>query len=278
MEPVRYFSEDISKAYSSLHSEGKRGLKRAHKVYQCYYCNKFFLTQFKQKRHTENCAGKPGVVYNFNNQCLISYQDNFGDKGDLPFVIYFDFETTAPTDNCLGPEQKKMLLVSYVMIVAFHPALQLDRIIVYRSFAHSLEELTTLEYLTREQITFIEPHLISMLKDMAFEVAKRKCKNSLGQMFSIESALVKKTLFKWFNTKFKQQFDKINPFKKLRYESQNLINWQTTKWVISKFPIKFKPTNYLTPENEMTFGDFVIRYDYKFLRNIYTTEQIRSNK
>ena len=135
------------------------------------------------------------------------------------------------------------------MIVAFHPALQLDRIIVYRSFAHSLEELTTLEYLTREQITFIEPHLISMLKDMAFEVAKRKCKNSLGQMFSIESALVKKTLFKWFNTKFKQQFDKINPFKKLRYESQNLINWQTTKWVISKLPIKFKPTNYLTPEN-----------------------------
>ena len=278
MEPVCYFSEDISKAYSSLHSEGKRGLKRAHKVYQCYYCNKFFLTQFKQKRHTENCAGKPGVVYNFNNQCLISYQDNFGDKGDLPFVIYFDFETTAPTDNCLGPEQKKMLLVSYVMIVAFHQALQLDRIIVYRSFAHPLEELTTLEYLTREQITFIEPHLISMLKDMAFEVAKRKCKNSLGQMFSIESALVKKTLFKWFNTKFKQQFDKINPFKKLRYESQNLINWQTTKWVISKFPIKFKPTNYLTPENEMTFGDFVIRYDYKFLRNIYTTEQIRSNK
>ena len=35
MEPVCYFSEDISKAYSSLHSEGKRGLKRAHKVYQC---------------------------------------------------------------------------------------------------------------------------------------------------------------------------------------------------------------------------------------------------
>ena len=78
--------------------------------------------------------------------------------------------------------------------------------------------------------------------------------------------------------KFKQQFDKINPFKKLRYESQNLINWQTTKCVISKFPIKLKPTNYLTPDNEMTFGDFGIRYEYKFLRNIYTTEQIRSNK
>ena len=57
----------------------------------------------------ENCTGKPGVIYNFNNQCLISYQDNFKNKGDLPFIIYFDFETTAPTDNQLDPEQKKCL-------------------------------------------------------------------------------------------------------------------------------------------------------------------------
>ena len=65
-----------------------------------------------------------------------------------------------------------------------------------------------------------------MLKDMAFEVSKRRCKNGVGQMFSIESALVKKTLLKWFNVKFKQQFDKINPIQKLRYECQNPINWQ----------------------------------------------------
>ena len=56
----------------------------------------------RQKRHMANCSGKPGVVYNFNNQNLISHA-----KDDVPFVIYFDFETTAPTDNCLDPEQKK---------------------------------------------------------------------------------------------------------------------------------------------------------------------------
>ena len=76
----------------------------------------------------------------------------------------------------MDPKQKKIFVVSYVMIVSFHPALQLDGIIVCRSFPHSLEELTTLEYFTREQITFIEPHLISMLKDMAFEVAKKNAK------------------------------------------------------------------------------------------------------
>ena len=101
IEPLCYFSEDISKAYSSLHSKGKKGLSRAHKVYQCFYCNKFFVAEPRQKRHMENCSGKPGAVYNFNNQCLISYQDNFHTKGDVPFVVYFDFETTAPTDNCL---------------------------------------------------------------------------------------------------------------------------------------------------------------------------------
>ena len=61
---------------------------------------------------------------------------------------------------------------------------------------------------------------------MAFEVAKRRCKNSIGKMFSIESALVKKTLLRWFNQKCKRQFDKINPIQKLRYESKNPINWE----------------------------------------------------
>ena len=61
---------------------------------------------------------------------MISYKDNFNAKGDIPFLIYFDFETTAPTDNCLDPEQKKMFVVSYVMIVAFHPELELGRIVI----------------------------------------------------------------------------------------------------------------------------------------------------
>ena len=54
IEPICYFSEDISKAYSSLHSEGKRGLRRTHKVYECYYCNKFFIEKMRHKRHWEN--------------------------------------------------------------------------------------------------------------------------------------------------------------------------------------------------------------------------------
>ena len=84
------------------------------------------------------------MIYNFNNQNLISYPDNVRAKGDIQFKIYFDFETTAPTDNCFDPEQKKMFVVSYVMIVAFHPELKLNRIITQRSYAHSIEQLTSL--------------------------------------------------------------------------------------------------------------------------------------
>ena len=72
-------------------------MKRAHKCYECYYCNKFFIRADRQEIHSKNCSGIPGVIYNFNNQDLISYQDNFNAKGDVPFVVYFDFETAAST-------------------------------------------------------------------------------------------------------------------------------------------------------------------------------------
>ena len=143
---------------------------------QCYYCNKFFIHETRQKRHMANCSGRPGVVYNFNNQNVISYQDNFYAKGNVLFVIYFDFETTAPTDNILDPKQKQLFVVSYVMIVAFNPDLKLNLIIIQRSFAHSSEQLTSLNYFAPEQIPFIDQSLIKMLRHMAFDVAKRNVK------------------------------------------------------------------------------------------------------
>ena len=72
------------------------------------------------------------------------------------------------------------------MIVAFHPELKLDRIIIQRSFAHSIEQLTSLDYFTREQITFIDHSLTKMLKDMVFEVVKRRCKNRIGKCFLLK--------------------------------------------------------------------------------------------
>ena len=111
---------------------------------------------------------------------MISFEDNFHAKGDLPFVIYFDFETTAPTDNCFDPEQKTMFVVSYVVIVAFRPDLKIDRIIIQGSFAHATKQLTSLDYFSQDQIKCINKELVRQLKDIAFDVSKRKCKKTDG--------------------------------------------------------------------------------------------------
>ena len=60
----------------------------------------------------------------------------------------------------------------------------------------------------------------------------------------------------------------------MRFESRNKIDWKKDKCVICKFPMKLEPTSHLTADSEMTYGDYVIRYEHKFLRNIYTEEQL----
>ena len=128
----------------------------------------------------ENCSGVPGVIYNFNMQSLISFKGNFHAKDDLPFVIYFEFETTAPTDNCFDPEQKTMFVVSYIMIVAFLANLKIDTIIIQRSCAHAIEQLTSLDYFSQDQIKCINKELVRQLKDIALDISKRKCKKNDG--------------------------------------------------------------------------------------------------
>ena len=233
-----------------------------------------FLRQERQKRHMENCSGVSGVIYSFNTQSLLSFEDYFHAKGDLPFVIYFDFETTAPTNNCFDLEQKTMFVASYVMIVAFHSELKLDKIKIKRSYVHAIEQLTSLEYFSQDQIKCINKDLAIQLKDIAFELSKRKCKKTMRQMFCVECALVKKTLLEWFNRKCKSQYLQISPFDKFRYERNFPIDWQNYKCLICKFPLKVEPTSYQTPDDEMTSGGFIIRYEHRFLRNIYTKEQI----
>ena len=148
-----YFSRDLSKVYRNACSRGEN-LQHGF-ANQCYYCNKFFARPDKYKRHTEHCSGVPGIIYSFNNQNLMTFEDNLGYKGDLPAVAYIDFETTAPTKNCFDPEQKSIFVMSYVIIVAFHPKLKMDRVIIQRSFEYCLEKPTTIDYLTNDQMSLL---------------------------------------------------------------------------------------------------------------------------
>ena len=168
-------------------------------------------------------------------------------------------------------QQHQQFVVPYVLIVAFHPALSVNRIIIQRSYAHSLEQSTSLNYFSEDQMKFIVVQVIRQLKDIAIDVSKRKCKNTMGQMFCIEIPLVKKTLLDWFNKKYRTQYLEINAFLKMQYERNNPVNWRDHKCVLCKMPLRVEPTNFKTPDDQMTYGDFVICFEHKFIGNIFTS-------
>ena len=68
-----------------------------------------------------------------------------------------------------------MFVVSYV-IIAFHPKLNIDKMIVQRSVGHSLEKLTSLDYLKNDQMAFVDVTLIKQLKDTTTDVIKKNVK------------------------------------------------------------------------------------------------------
>ena len=74
-----YSTTDISKAYrSSCKSNGKieHGF-----AYECFYCSKFFDRHDRFTRDIKTCSGVPGVVYNFNTQNLVTFEQNLKYKG-----------------------------------------------------------------------------------------------------------------------------------------------------------------------------------------------------
>ena len=230
----------------------------------------------KKEHHLKVCSGKPGIVYNFCLQTLTSFEDNYSAKGDVPFSIYFDFETTSPTDSeWLDPEDKKMFVMSYVIVVAFHPHFNFNRILVQRSVCHSKEELTSVNYLTHEQFAFKTPELIKQLYDQALHVSKRTTKNALGVMFDIELGFVKKTLLAWFNKKVSAPFKRLDQYIIKKYEQEDPFCWsQERDCVICKMPLRPIFSSPDRPDSKMYYGDYIVKYEYKFLRNIYSQEQL----
>ena len=111
------------------------------------------------------------MIYDFNIPNLVTFEDNFKYKGDLPMTAYIEFKTAAPTDWCLDPEDKNMFAVPYVIIFTFHPELDLERVIIERSFGHSIEKLLTLDYLTRDQIQFLNKTTLCQLTDATYNVS-----------------------------------------------------------------------------------------------------------
>ena len=119
-----YFSSKLNLVFRSTFSGNSK--IRHSTAFQCYYCSNWYSRKDKFDLHLNCCVGKPGYVYSFNTQSLVTFEENLKFNSDIPLTAFIGFETTAPTDECLDPESKKMFIVSYVRIFAFHPELDID--------------------------------------------------------------------------------------------------------------------------------------------------------
>ena len=93
-----YFCPQIQLSYRCYIGFTKEGAEKIiiRTVRQCHYCcNYFAKAEQKMKEHISVCSAKEGIIYSFDNSQIIDYQDNYKYMGDLPFSIYFDFETTT---------------------------------------------------------------------------------------------------------------------------------------------------------------------------------------
>ena len=259
-----FFTSRINLAYRLTFSENQK-IKHS-TAYQCHFCSNYYGRKDKFDRHIENCTGKPGYVYNFNIQNILTFEENLKFKLDIPLTAYNDFETTAPTDDCLDPESKKMNAVSSVII------LDLKRVIIERSFGHSLEKLTTINYLTTEQLKCKDLTTLKQLRDCAISVASKQNKIAISEMFSTELKFASDCLINWFNLKFKKQNLESSNEKRRAFEIENQIDWKNDNCKICNFPLHINLTTF--DVECMSYGDFIIKNEHKFLKNIFSKEEL----
>ena len=171
---------------------------------------------------------------------MVSFEETIKYKGEIPLTAYADFETVAPSDDYQDPENRKMFTVSYAIVFAWHPDLNLERVIIEKSFGHNLNELTSFNYLTAEQ-QMINRRTLLQLRDAAIDVSKRKSKIAISLMFNVELKFASDILLKWFNAKIKSKHLEIDSFAKINYQRQNPKDWQNGKCCICRFPLAIEP-------------------------------------
>ena len=264
-----FFTDKLHLAYKAVYNETTKWDKlKSTCAFQCYFCSKFWTRKTKLATHMKNCTGKPGFVYNFQTRNLLTYEENIKFKRDVPLTTYIDFETTAASDDYLDPECNKMNVVSYVIILAFHPKLELPRIIIERSFGHSFEKLCQIDYLTSEQLRYKDIITLKQLKDCALAVHKKTNVLAISEMFCTEIKFATDCVLQWYQDKYKN-FE-LSIENKKEFERENPFDWENGECVLCRFPLEANPTS---PENKkMSYGDFIIKKEHMFLRNIFSKE------
>ena len=92
--------------------------------------------------------------------------------------------------------------------------------------------------------------------------------------FQTEIKFATNCLLSWFNSKYKNENLQLSIETKREYEIKNPINWQTDKCWICDFPLHINPTIPNVLKDKMSYSDFVIEKEHKFLRNIFSKKEL----
>ena len=244
-KPIKcFFASEIHLAFDTYFDKIAKGNKKMVKcniTKQCPCCNNFFMkSNKKMKDHINSCSAQAGFNYSFDNGKIINYQDNFKKIGDLPFAVFYDFETTTGSVVFFDA---KMYVVSYCMIIAFQPDLNIPRLYIYRSYDQSHDDLTSLHHfdaVQRHFFNFQDNFNIKTLKQLqnaTLAVKNKKDNSALAEMFSTELKFTVDCLKFWFKRNMKQV--ELNE----NIKDDFIQNTPKKECCICDFPIKSRAAN-----------------------------------
>ena len=257
-----YFAPEFHAAFSTCYDKVVRGSKKrlnTNSTRQCPYCNNFFIkSNKKMKEHISCCTGQTGFNFSFDNGKIIDFQDNFKKIGDLPFAVYYDFETTI---GSMVFFDSLFFVVSYCIIVAFHPDLNIPRLFIYRSYDQDRSKLTSLIHFETVQPNFFDfkenfnSKTLLQLQNAALAVENRKENTAPAEMFSIELKFTVDCLKFWFERNRKAL--EITEQQRLEFTENNAKK----TWCICDFPIQSR--------TDKGWFKHVCKAEYLFLENIF---------
>ena len=96
--------------------------------------------------------------------------------------------------------------MSYCQIYSSHPSSGLDKIVIFRSFQQTPEQIYDLSHFKNEHAAFFDKTTFYQLKDAVSAVLAREKSTSLAELFSVELKFTINTLKASFGKLSNQNF------------------------------------------------------------------------
>ena len=101
---------------------------------------------------------------------------------------------------------------------AFHPKLNIDRIVAYRSFQQTQEQLFDLSHLKPKMLQLLDKVTLNQLKDAGLKIHSKESSFALSEMCSVELKFTIDLLAKLSYSVYKMRFLELDILTKQRYE------------------------------------------------------------